>query len=263
MPSKRERGKQRKAAKKQAGESDTLALVKKGDNFTTVSIAQTSQLPLAYRVSGAGTEFVNGLYELDKDCIYDDNDEIQYHYTVPDNLRGAGKKLTLFRCIVRSQHKWWFISEADAAQPGSDKDIDYYQFKSMTASQEEIPNLSGWVTVKEGTDPPPTLEEVGKVEHLDLLPSGILPVVLHFLQRCENDTFAKVLLDAGGGNLKSSATWIKVLDRVVKKVAGCRLLRILVLSLSACVTIQNVYSSKVKNIGKRLCFHLLSLSRRC
>lgn len=126
MPSKRERGKQRRAAKGQAEVSDTLALVKKGDNFTTVSLAKPlTQPPLAYRVSGAGTEFVNGLYELDKECI--DSDDVtgaQYLYTVPDNLQGAGKTLTLFRCTVRSQNKCWFLSEADIHQPGTDSDID-------------------------------------------------------------------------------------------------------------------------------------------
>ena len=83
--------------------------------------------------------------------------------------------------------------------------------------EQDLPGSSGWVKCTEGIDPPPKLEAVGMVvqdEHAEL-PSGVLPVVLTFLQRCEDDTFAKVLLDAGGGNLRSSATWINILLRVV------------------------------------------------
>ena len=61
---------------------------------------------------------------------------------------------------MRSQHKWWFLSEADEEQPGTDKDIDYYQHKSKQ-HEEAKPPLSGWVTCRSGVDPPPTLKAVG------------------------------------------------------------------------------------------------------
>ena len=110
---------------------------------------------------------------------------------------GAGKKLTLFQCTMKSRVKWWFISEADPDQPGTDQDIDYYQFKTPHKF-DVLPGLSSWVTVKEGVDPPPILEAKGKlsfkIEHTEL-PSGTLSAVLNFLGRCENETFDEVISD--------------------------------------------------------------------
>jgi len=44
-----------------------------------------------------------------------------------------GKDLTLFRCTMRSQQKWWFL------QPGTDRDIDYYQYKSKEDEELQPP----------------------------------------------------------------------------------------------------------------------------
>ncbi len=145
--------------------------------------------PRAYRVIGAGTPFVNGLYEFDKKRVgmngyVKSGVELQYHRIIPlhcdgvvedcsnggddpvsvppSNIDGAGKTMTLFRCTMRSSHKWWFLSEADEDQPGTDKDIDYYQHKSKK-EEESLPSHSGWSTCRAGTDPPPTLEAVGKL----------------------------------------------------------------------------------------------------
>jgi len=66
-----------------------------------------------------------------------------------------GKDLTLFRCTMRSQQKWWFLSEADEEQLGTDRDIDYYQYKSKE-DEELQPPPRGWVTCRTaGIDPPP------------------------------------------------------------------------------------------------------------
>ena len=143
--------------------------------------------PRAYRVVGAGTTFVNGLYEFDKHRVgmngyAKSGVELQYHRSIPlrgdghsgdsggddpisstpPDVDGAGKTLTLFRCTMRSHHKWWFLSEADQDQPGTDKDIDYYQHKSKR-EEESLPSHSGWSTCKAGAEPPPTLEAVGKL----------------------------------------------------------------------------------------------------
>ena len=78
-----------------------------------------------------------------------------------------GKIITLFRCTMRSNQKWWFLSEADPDQPGTDKDIDYYQHKSKTQNEMNIPPSDGWVTCGNrnndapGKDPPPTLSPRG------------------------------------------------------------------------------------------------------
>eukprot|EP00594_Rhizosolenia_setigera_P017554 CAMPEP_0178974318 /NCGR_PEP_ID=MMETSP0789-20121207/22383_1 /TAXON_ID=3005 /ORGANISM="Rhizosolenia setigera, Strain CCMP 1694" /LENGTH=2735 /DNA_ID=CAMNT_0020662625 /DNA_START=1162 /DNA_END=9369 /DNA_ORIENTATION=- len=61
---------------------------------------------------------------------------------------------------MRSHQKWWFLSEADEDQPGTDKDIDYYQHKSKT-NEETEPPAYGWTTCKNSTDPAPTLEPSG------------------------------------------------------------------------------------------------------
>ena len=68
---------------------------------------------------------------------------------------------------MRSQQKWWFISEADENQPGTDKDIDYYQQKSKK-NEVNIPPSTGWMTCRNaGADPPPYLDPKGI-----MVPSG-------------------------------------------------------------------------------------------
>jgi hypothetical protein len=71
------------------------------------------------------------------------------------------KKLTIFQCTLRSTKQWWFLSEADEEQPGTDKDIDYYQQKSK-GSEERQPPSAGWKTCRHaGVYPPPVLEAHG------------------------------------------------------------------------------------------------------
>ena len=235
MPSKRERGKQRKAAKKQAvaAKEDAAVsivsstLVRKGDNHMTTFLSQ-QQSPQAYRVSGAGTEFVNGLYELDKKGFDSNNrvnvDALQYHYTVPNNApSGAGKTLTLFPCTLTTEQKWWFISEADPFEPGTDADIDYYQHKSISLL-EAFPASSGWILSPNGVDLPPKLEAVGLQS---LTPKSVyeavLPNVLNFLGRCEDETFRQVVASVEKGNLVCPSLWIKVLWRAATESESFRL----------------------------------------
>ena len=162
--------------------------------------------PRAYRVSGGGTSFINGIYEFDQKRVgpngyVKSGVELQYHQRIPpdgaggaggvddgDDLPGlvdvvgvpqqqqqphmavvvpaktdgAGKTITLFRCTMRSSHKWWFLSEADEDQPGTDKDVDYYQHKSKR-DEEALPSHSGWLTCRAGADPPPTIDAIGKL----------------------------------------------------------------------------------------------------
>ena len=167
--------------------------------------------PRWYRVSGAGTSFINGIYEFDPRRVgpygyVKSGVELQYHRRIPldrdggitDDVNdiagsadiivggdsnvlhqqpsmpaivptetdGAGKTITLFRCTMRSSQKWWFLSEADEDQPGTDKDVDYYQHKSKR-DEEALPSQSGWLTCRAGADPPPTIEALGK-----MLPKG-------------------------------------------------------------------------------------------
>lgn len=124
--------------------------------------------PRSFVADNAGCTFVNGEYHF-KGFVTDDgyglrsgNNEISYERDIPeDEPDGGGKKLTLFRCTMRSQQKWWFLSEADEEQPGTDRDIDYYQHKSKEHEETEPPP-TGWLTCRNsGIDPPPTLTRLG------------------------------------------------------------------------------------------------------
>eukprot|EP00567_Pseudictyota_dubia_P007508 CAMPEP_0197442408 /NCGR_PEP_ID=MMETSP1175-20131217/8425_1 /TAXON_ID=1003142 /ORGANISM="Triceratium dubium, Strain CCMP147" /LENGTH=3192 /DNA_ID=CAMNT_0042972873 /DNA_START=42 /DNA_END=9620 /DNA_ORIENTATION=- len=126
--------------------------------------------PRTFIVSGGGCGFVNGRYDyagaVTEEGYSKPGQETSYQLQIPESVsenEGGGKKLTLFRCTMRSQQKWWFLSEADEEQPGTDKDVDYYQHKS-NKKEEATPPLSGWVTCRSaGVEPPPTLESSGIV----------------------------------------------------------------------------------------------------
>jgi len=128
--------------------------------------------PKSYIVSGAGTPYVNGVYHFAADLATDGyvslRSDLRYeHYAPIDNEekdKGSDqnqnlKKITLFRCTMRSQQKWWFLSHADEQNPGTDKDFDYYQHKSKK-HEEDLPSCLGW-TIAKGADPPPKLQPKG------------------------------------------------------------------------------------------------------
>lgn len=123
--------------------------------------------PRFYDVSTAGCTFVNGRYSYiaatTSDGYAQNGIDISYQRHIPESEKdGGGKKLTLFRCTMRSQQKWWFLSEADEEQPGTDRDIDYYQHKSSKEQDEAIPPRDGWITCRNaGLDPPPLLQPFG------------------------------------------------------------------------------------------------------
>jgi hypothetical protein len=116
--------------------------------------------PRAFDATTAGCTFVNGKYVFtgatSPDGYAQRGADISYERKIPEaDEDGGGKKLTLFRCTMRSQQKWWFLSEADEEQPGTDRDIDYYQHKSKEHEETEPPP-QGWVTCRNaGVDPPP------------------------------------------------------------------------------------------------------------
>jgi hypothetical protein len=129
--------------------------------------------PRAFRVSGAGNDKVNGIYvyasQSTKDGYVKTGTNLKYELRLPEMVSRADgtvkhRTLTLFRCTMRSQLKWWFLSEADDRQPGTDKDVDYYQHKSRK-HEESVPPIRGWLTCKaprsRGIDPPPNLEPIG------------------------------------------------------------------------------------------------------
>ena len=126
-------------------------------------------------VFGSGCPVVNGEYHFVgfttengyHSRLKNKENGMSYHYEriIPeDESEVDRKKITLFRCTMRSQQKWWFLSEADEEQPATDKDINYYQHKSMEDG-EMGPPLSGWNTCCKpsgrGINPPPQLEKYG------------------------------------------------------------------------------------------------------
>ena len=138
------------------------------DQANDLIVASAAHRPPARKfiVSGAGATFANGEYEFNGAVTPDGyampHTEVTYVRTISETEKdGGGKKLTLFRCTMRSQQKWWFLSEADEEQPGTDRDIDYYQHKSKE-SEEREPPPDNWITCRSaGIDPPPKLRGEG------------------------------------------------------------------------------------------------------
>lgn len=165
--------------------------------------------PRYFDVSTAGCTFVNGRYSytggVTPDGYAQRGVDITYERRIPDDeADGAGKKLTLFRCTMRSQQKWWFLSEADEEQPGTDRDIDYYQHKSKEHEETEPP-AGGWVTCRNsGLDPPPRLQSVG----LMVPPGEEYNTLEHQLAQwaIENDIIELVLGDSVHREIVSRST---------------------------------------------------------
>lgn len=153
--------------------------------------------PKGFVVSAAGTTFLNGTYvfagEVTPDGYARLGTEFIYVLDIPAEGENAAKKLTLFRCTMRSQQKWWFLSEADEEQPGTDRDIDYYQNKAKDFT-EPYPPATGWITCRNaGTDPPPVMEAQGV-----LVPAGAeFDTLEHELAKwaIENEIVEQVLGD--------------------------------------------------------------------
>lgn len=112
-----------------------------------VSCARASRaFPPRYIVRNAGTAMLNGVYVLKPEAT-----TATYVY----QREGTEQVFTLFCCTMKSGSKWWFISEADKMQPGSDQDIDYYQHQSQY--EEYLPPTHNWVPTGKGVAPAPEL----------------------------------------------------------------------------------------------------------
>jgi ubiquitin carboxyl-terminal hydrolase 9/24 len=121
--------------------------------------------PRQYLVRDAGVPFCNGTYDFCGPVLPDGytpfGADVSYVHVIPNDVPDVGgRKLTLFRCTMRSQQKWWFLSEADEEQPGTDRDIDYYQHKS--SHETAAPPADGWIPSRTaGRAPPPRLQPRG------------------------------------------------------------------------------------------------------
>eukprot|EP01034_Spumella_vulgaris_P021785 gene21785-27854_t len=121
--------------------------------------AKQRRIPASsYVVEGAGTASVSGVYTLSLREAIKDDDSFQY---VKASSQPGEPVLTLFRCTMRNKAKWWFISQADADKPGTDKDIDYYVQRGAAEDDREPP-VRGWTRLNTGipllgVDPVPLL----------------------------------------------------------------------------------------------------------
>jgi hypothetical protein len=156
--------------------------------------------PLKFRIYNSGVTSVNGIYEFagttTPDGYAKHDADTSYIRTVPSDAKvDSGKKFTLFLCTMRNKRlKRWFISEVDNEEPGTDRDVDYYQHKSKDHEWAHPPT-DGWITCQSaGVDPPPSLQPIGY-----MLPSGQEMNTLE--QRLanwaiENELVEKVLSDS-------------------------------------------------------------------
>ncbi|RHY37999.1 hypothetical protein DYB34_007273 [Aphanomyces astaci] len=139
---------------------------------SVVQVARRSMpLPLSYRVAGAGSELVNGVYQLVPPTTSSAGTYIKQptssssatisksRHAPPSTPPPPGgphhHPMTLFCCTMKNGSKMWFLSEADQAQPGTDQDIDYYHHQSV--GDDVVPPLSHWVPTGQGVAPSPLL----------------------------------------------------------------------------------------------------------
>ncbi|KAF0685065.1 Aste57867_22993 [Aphanomyces stellatus] len=114
----------------------------------------TLPLPPSYRITGAGSPNVNGVYELVS--TPSSSSAAGTYIKTESRLANASHPMTLFCCTMKSGSKMWFLSEADQMQPGTDQDIDYYHHQAASG-EETIPPLTHWVATGRGLAPSPLL----------------------------------------------------------------------------------------------------------
>ncbi|CCI44983.1 unnamed protein product [Albugo candida] len=126
-----------------------------------VSAARTTRsFPQHYIVRNAGSEMVNGVYNL-RMSERDENMSATYVMRQDDSLQS----FTLSSCTTKHGEKWWSISEVDAEYTGSERDIDYYQQRSHV--EADVPPTGQWEAAPRGAKPTPevalpvTAEESG------------------------------------------------------------------------------------------------------
>jgi hypothetical protein len=131
--------------------------------FVDRPAVRRDSVPMEIQVVGAGSDCVNGIYTMveivDGWCQY---------AMAGGRFDEQECVFTLFRCIVSTVKNYWFISIADAEQPGTDLDIDFYRAEARQSSR--YPHHSGvWRSSgsDKGVDPAPRLLYSTHWRHLD------------------------------------------------------------------------------------------------
>eukprot|EP00574_Skeletonema_japonicum_P005274 CAMPEP_0201719054 /NCGR_PEP_ID=MMETSP0593-20130828/4384_1 /ASSEMBLY_ACC=CAM_ASM_000672 /TAXON_ID=267983 /ORGANISM="Skeletonema japonicum, Strain CCMP2506" /LENGTH=562 /DNA_ID=CAMNT_0048209445 /DNA_START=156 /DNA_END=1844 /DNA_ORIENTATION=- len=111
------------------------------------------RIPESYIVKGAGSEIVNGRYEVSSSVIT--NGYVSSQTVTYERKSDCGEKLTIQPCLMTEPGKshcdvWYFLSNA--------KGVDYY-FHETSPDEEDNPPLVGWKRIGGNRHPPPTLEQ--------------------------------------------------------------------------------------------------------
>ena len=141
-----------------------------------------THLPKSYIVSGAGSSFVNGRYELASSAlgtsgtsdggqgIITGRSIVYYEHIVSNtnpNVKARDKTLKLQPCLMLEAgsaylHTWYFITDDDGN--------DYYFNKSKPNEVDRLPYIE-WQSCGDGVDPSPTLQQ-----HQSEASSGLVPI---------------------------------------------------------------------------------------
>jgi hypothetical protein len=116
------------------------------------SVSELSEINDTITARGAGFAAVNGSYMRTNDF------EGSMRFEKEGIWNNCRHKFTIYACNVANSTKCWFISIVPHGRsPGTTADIDFYS-APVTQTSTTIPPRTGWMTDREGLDPPPTLE---------------------------------------------------------------------------------------------------------
>jgi hypothetical protein len=116
------------------------------------SVSELSEINDTITARGAGFAAVNGSY------VRTNNFEDSMRFEKEGIWSNCPHKFAIYACNVSDSTKRWFISIVPHGRnPGTTADVDFYH-APLTRASTTIPPTTGWITDREGLDPPPTLE---------------------------------------------------------------------------------------------------------
>jgi len=123
------------------------------DGTSTLSSDEAFKPSKKLRVEGAHLPMINGIYNP-----AGMNDGVSL-YQRHSFYKGEHCKITLFRCLVKGNKKYWYISLVTPnLAPGTIRDTDFYAAPANNMIIDSIPPEGGWITVGEGTGYAPTVK---------------------------------------------------------------------------------------------------------
>lgn len=121
-------------------------------------LVEACRLPAYYTVTGAGSDEVNGRYEISSSLLINGciNSQIVATY---EKTNDSGKKTMKIQPCLMSEpgynhcETWYFLS--------STKGVDYY-FHQTNPEEHDKPPITDWECCMEGQNPPPALQQSPK-----------------------------------------------------------------------------------------------------